>query len=183
MKSAVFLDRDGVINANLERNGRPVAPTTLAEFRLLPGVEDAVRQFKERGFLVIVITNQPDVADGRTARSTVEAMHDLVRDRLAVDDIRVCFHNDSAGCACRKPKPGMIFDAAAEHGIDLATSYLVGDRWRDVAAGRAAGCSTIFIDYGYKQDGPNVPDRVVKSLHEAAALILGKDLGKNLGKD
>ena len=174
MRRAVFLDRDGVINANLERNGRPVAPTTLAEFRLLPGVEDAVRHLKERGFLVIVITNQPDVADGRTARSTVEAMHDLIRNRLAVDDIRVCFHNDSAGCACRKPKPGMIFDAAAEHGIDLAASYLVGDRWRDVAAGRAAGCSTIFIDYGYKQDGPNSPDAVAKSLAEAAVLILGE---------
>ena len=176
MKPAVFLDRDGVINANLERNGRPVAPTTLAEFRLLPGVEDAVRQFKERGFLVIVITNQPDVADGRTARSTVEAMHDLIRSKLAVDDIRVCFHNDAAGCACRKPKPGMIFDAAAEHGINLAASSLVGDRWRDVAAGRAAGCVTFFIDYGYKQEGPNLPDWVVKSLPEAAALILGSDL-------
>lgn len=176
MRPAVFLDRDGVINANLERNGRPVAPTTLAEFRLLPGVEDAVRQLKERGFLVIVITNQPDVADGRTARNTVEAMHDLVRSRLAVDDIRVCFHNDSAGCACRKPKPGMIFDAAAEHGIDLAASYLVGDRWRDVAAGRTAGCTTFFIDYGYKQDEPNLPDRTVKSLPEATALILDNDL-------
>lgn len=176
MKSAVFLDRDGVINANLERNGRPVAPTSLAEFRLLPGVENAVRQLKDSGFLVIVITNQPDVADGRTARSTVDAMHDLIRRKLAVDDIRVCFHNDSAGCSCRKPKPGMILDAAAEHGIDLAASYLVGDRWRDVAAGRAAGCVTFFIDYGYKQDGPNLPDRVVKSLPEATAIILDTDL-------
>lgn len=173
MRAAVFLDRDGVINANLERNGRPVAPTSLAEFRLLPGVEDAVRQLKAGGFKVIVITNQPDVADGRTARSTVDAMHDLVRSRLAVDDIRVCFHNDSAGCACRKPKPGMILDAAAEHGLDLAASYVVGDRWRDIAAGRAAGCMTFFVDYGYKQDEPNLPDKVVKSLSEAAALILG----------
>jgi len=175
MRPAVFLDRDGVINANLERDGRPVAPTTLAEFRLLPGVADAVRQLKERGFLVIVITNQPDVADGRTARSTVDAMHDLIRSKLAVNDIKVCFHNDSAGCACRKPKPGMILDAAAEYGIDLAASYVVGDRWRDVAAGRAAGCTTFFVDYGYKQDQPNVPDTVVKSLPEAAALILGEN--------
>ena len=176
MKRAVFLDRDGVINANLERNGRPVAPTTLAEFQFLPGVVENVRRLKERGYLIVVITNQPDVADGLTARSTVDAMHDLIRSRLVVDDIRACFHNDLAGCSCRKPKPGMILDAAAEHGIDLARSYVVGDRWRDIVAGRAAGCVTFFVDYGYKQDGPNLPDRVVKSLHDAAALILGNDL-------
>jgi D-glycero-D-manno-heptose 1,7-bisphosphate phosphatase len=175
MRSAVFLDRDGVINANLERNGRPVAPTTLAEFELLPGVVESVQRMKERGYLIIVITNQPDVADGRTARSTVDAMHDLIRCKIAVDDIKVCFHNDSAGCACRKPKPGMILDAAAEHGIDLARSYVVGDRWRDIAAGRAAGCMTFFVDYDHKQDGPNFPDRVVKSLPEATSLILGED--------
>jgi D-glycero-D-manno-heptose 1,7-bisphosphate phosphatase len=171
---AVFLDRDGVINANLERDGRPVAPTTLAEFRILPGVEDAVRRLKAHGYLVIVITNQPDVANGLTERSTVEAMHEVIRARLAVDDIRTCFHNDAAGCECRKPKPGLILAAAAEHGIDLARSYVVGDRWRDVAAGRAAGCATIFIDYGYQQDGPSVPDKVAKSLPEAATFILGR---------
>lgn len=174
MRPAVFLDRDGVINANLERDGRPVAPTTLAEFQILPGVADAVRRLKERGYLVIVITNQPDVANGLTERSTVEAMHDVIRARLPVDDIRTCFHNDAAGCDCRKPKPGLIVAAAAEHDVDLARSYVVGDRWRDVAAGRAAGCATIFIDYGYKQDGPNLPDKVAKSLPEAAAFILDR---------
>lgn len=175
MHRAVFLDRDGVINANLERDGRPVAPTTLAEFSLLPGVQDAVRQLKELGYLVIVITNQPDVANGLSERATVEAMHDVIRARLPIDDVRTCFHNDAAGCACRKPKPGMILAAAAEHGIDLARSYVVGDRWRDVAAGRAAGCFTIFIDYSYQQDGPNFPHAVAKSLPEAAAIILSRE--------
>jgi D-glycero-D-manno-heptose 1,7-bisphosphate phosphatase len=173
VRRAVFLDRDGVINANLERDGRPVAPTTLAEFRILPGVGDAVRRLKERGYLVIVVTNQPDVANGLTERATVEAMHDVIRARLRVDDIKTCFHNDAAGCECRKPKPGLILTAAAEHGIDLPGSYVVGDRWRDVAAGRAAGCSTIFIDYGYKQDGANFPDKVAGSLPEATSFILG----------
>jgi D-glycero-D-manno-heptose 1,7-bisphosphate phosphatase len=173
MKPAVFLDRDGVINANLSRNGRLVAPTTLAEFQLLPGVVESVQRLKDRSYLVVVVTNQPDVADGLTARSTVDAMHDLLRSKLSVDDIKACFHNNSAGCACRKPKPGMILDAAAEHGIDLGRSYVIGDRWRDTEAGRAAGCVTFFVDYGYKQDGPNFPDRVVKSLPEAVALILG----------
>jgi D-glycero-D-manno-heptose 1,7-bisphosphate phosphatase len=175
VRRAVFLDRDGVINANLERDGRPVAPTRLADFKILPGVEDAVRRLKQHGYLVIVITNQPDVANGLTERSTVDAMHDEIRARLPVDDIRVCFHNDAAGCECRKPKPGLIFAAAAEYGIDLAQSYMIGDRWRDVAAGREAGCFTVFIDYSYKQDGPNFPDKVVKSLPEAVAIIFSRE--------
>jgi D-glycero-D-manno-heptose 1,7-bisphosphate phosphatase len=173
VKVAVFLDRDGVINANLTRDGKPVAPTRIEEFRFLPGTEDAVRRLKEAGYKVIVCTNQPDVSNGRTPRVTVEAMHALVRERLKVDDIKACFHTDKDGCSCRKPKPGMLLAAAHEHGIDLAASYMVGDRWRDTAAGRAAGCATIFVDYGYEQDGPNEPDHVVASLPEAVDIILG----------
>ena len=178
VRPAIFLDRDGVINANLERNGKPVAPTTLAEFRFLPGVEDAVRRLKQAGYLIIVCTNQPDVATGRTPRATVEAMHELVRAKLAVDDIKICFHTDADHCACRKPKPGMILAAAEEYSIDLPRSYIVGDRWRDVGAGRAAGCLTIFVDYGYEQDGPNEPDHVVASLSEAANLILDRGVAR-----
>ena len=172
MVKAVFLDRDGVINANLERNGRPVAPTRLAEFRILPGVEEAAQRLKAAGFLLVVVTNQPDVANGLTPKVTVEAMHDEVRKRLPVDDIAVCYHADKDDCACRKPKPGMILDAAQKHDIDIARSYLVGDRWRDVAAGRAAGCRTVFVDYGYAQDQPATANKVVKSLAEAAEFIL-----------
>ena len=174
VRPAVFLDRDGVINANVERDGRPVAPTSLDEFQLLPGAEDAVRRLKQAGFLVSVFTNQPDVATGRSLRATVDAMHAVVRDRLLVDDIKVCFHTDADACDCRKPKPGMILEAAREHSIDLTRSYAVGDRWRDIAAGRAAGCLTIFVDYGYEQDGPNEPDQVAGSLSEAADFILNR---------
>jgi D-glycero-D-manno-heptose 1,7-bisphosphate phosphatase len=172
VRPAVFLDRDGVINANLERGGKPVAPTTLAEFRLLPGAVEAVQRFHDAGYAVIVCTNQPDVANGRTPRATVEAMNDIVRSELQVDDVKVCFHTDADNCTCRKPKPGMILDAAREYSLDLSISYMVGDRWRDVAAGHAAGCLTIFIDYGYVQEGPNNPDHVVRSLSEAANVIL-----------
>ncbi len=176
MVKAVFLDRDGVINANLERNGRPVAPTHLTEFRILPGVEDAARRLKAAGFLLVVVTNQPDVANGLTPRATVDAMHDEVRRRLPVDDIAVCYHVDGDDCACRKPRPGMILNAAERHGIDLAASWLVGDRWRDVHAGHAAGCRTIFVDYGYPQDQPAAPDKVVTSLAEAAEFILSGEV-------
>jgi D-glycero-D-manno-heptose 1,7-bisphosphate phosphatase len=174
---AVFLDRDGVINANVQRDGKPVAPTQLAEFHLLPGVEDAVRRLKAAGFTVIVCTNQPDVTNGRTSRAVVDDMHALVRSKLDVDDIKVCFHTDQDACACRKPKPGMLLAAACEHGVDLAQSYMIGDRWRDTEAGRAAGCRTIFIDYGCAQDGPNEPDHVAGSLPEAVDWVLGSRAG------
>lgn len=169
---AVFLDRDGVLNANVMRDGRPVAPETIDAFRLLPGVPEAARRLKEAGFLLVVVTNQPDVGTGRTPRAAIEAMHDIVRTEIGVDDIRTCTHTDADHCDCRKPKPGMILAAAAEHGIDLARSYLVGDRWRDIDAGRAAGCLTIFVDYRYKQESPTRPDKIVGSLSEAADFIL-----------
>ena len=169
---AVFLDRDGIINANLERDGHPVAPTSLEEFCILSGVEDAIRRLKDAGFLTIVVTNQPDVGTGKTDKEIIEEMHLRIRTQLSIDDIKVCYHIDSDDCVCRKPKPGMLFEAAQDWGIDLAASYLVGDRWRDVEAGRRAGCLTIFVDYGYVQDGPNLPDVIVHSLEEAAAYIL-----------
>ena len=152
---AVFADRDGVLCANMMRDGRPVAPTRLEDFRLLPGVEESVRALKSAGYLVIVVTNQPDVGTGRTPQAIVEAMHDVIRSRLDVDDIKVCFHTNGDNCACRKPKPGMLLEAAAERGIDLPASYVVGDRWSDVVAGREAGCVTIFVNYGYEPDTPS----------------------------
>ena len=175
MTRAVFLDRDGVINANLERAGQPVAPTRIEEFRILPGVKDAVHALKAAKFHLVVITNQPDVATGRTPKSTVERMHDEIRRSMPIDDIKACFHVDQDNCNCRKPKPGMILEAAAEHGIDLKRSYVVGDRWKDVAAGRAAGCLTIFVDYGYEQSEAAQPDKVVGSLAEAAAYIIDRE--------
>lgn len=172
MVKAVFLDRDGVINANLERHGKPVAPTTMAEFRILPGVVEATRRLKEAGFLLVVATNQPDVRNGITPMTTMEAIHAEIRKLMPIDDIMICLHIDADNCACRKPKPGLLLDAARKHGIDLKSSYFVGDRWKDVNAGKAAGCRTIFIDYGYPQDQPAVPDRTVNSLADAVEIIL-----------
>lgn len=171
---AVFADRDGVLCANVMRDGRPVAPTRLEDFRLLPGVEDSVRALKSAGYLVIVVTNQPDVGTGRTPRATVEAMHDIIRSMLDVDDIKACFHTNADGCTCRKPKPGMILEAAAERAIDLPASFVVGDRWSDVAAGREAGCATIFVDYGHEADRPIKADVVVGSFAEAARVVLSR---------
>jgi len=174
MVKAVFLDRDGVINANLRRDGKPVAPTTLAEFRILPGAPEAARRLKDAGFLLVIVTNQPDVRTGLTPKPVMEAMNEQILQRMPVDDVMICFHIDADQCACRKPKPGMILEAAKRHGIELKRSFLVGDKWRDVRAGQAAGCHTIFVDYGDPQDQPATPDKIVGSLAEAADYILAR---------
>jgi len=172
MARAVFLDRDGVLNEVIVRDGKPSAPFTLAEFKILPGVSDALRQLKSEGFLLIVVTNQPDVARGSVHRDVVESMHRQLKSDLPLDDIKACYEIESMGSYCYKPKPGMLFDAAEERAIDLSRSYMVGDRWRDVGCGRAAGCFTIFIDRGYNEPLRDMPDATCRDLHEATSLIL-----------
>jgi D-glycero-D-manno-heptose 1,7-bisphosphate phosphatase len=168
----VFLDRDGVLTRSLTRGGRPYAPTTLEDFELLPGAREGVARLHEAGFCLVVVTNQPDVGAGRLRREVVEQMHACLRAWLPLDDIKVCCHTDADGCNCRKPKPGMLLEAAKERGIDLSRAFMVGDRWRDVSAGRAAGCKTIFVDYGYTEPLVDQPDFVVTSLAEAASIVL-----------
>ena len=146
MRRAVFLDRDGVINRGVVRDGEPFAPFSLAEFEILPGVPEALHKLRAAGFLLVVCTNQPDVARGQGTRAQVEAIHAALRATLPVDDVRVCYHDDPDECACRKPKPGMLVAAAVEHEVQLARSFMIGDRWRDVGAGRNAGCTTILVN-------------------------------------
>jgi len=173
MTKAVFLDRDGVINRAVVREGKPYPPKDLAGMEILPGVKDALVRLKAAGYLLIVVTNQPDVARGTTKRETVEEINDFLHTALPIDEVRTCYHDSGDGCNCRKPKPGSILSAAAEHGIDLAASFMVGDRWRDTEAGERAGCRTIFIDYAYDEKQPETVDYRVSSLSEAADIILG----------
>jgi D-glycero-D-manno-heptose 1,7-bisphosphate phosphatase len=169
---AVFLDRDGVLNEAVVRDGKPYPPANAAEMRLVPGVEVALKRLKSLGFLLIVVTNQPDVAKGLQDRGVVEEIHARLAAVLPLDDILVCYHSGEDGCECRKPAPGMLRQAAERHGIDLPRSFLIGDRWRDVEAGQAVGCRTIQIDYGYRERGPAMPpERLVSSISEAAAWI------------
>ena len=171
-KRAVFLDRDGVINRALVRNGRPYPPMQLTELEILPGVKTALLSLRQAGYLLIVVTNQPDVARGALSRQVVEEMHSALENQLTIDEFRTCYHDDDDHCACRKPKPGALFSSAEDHEIDLPQSYMVGDRWRDIEAGRLAGCRTIFIDYGYEEAQPEQFDFKVKSLAQATEIIL-----------
>jgi D-glycero-D-manno-heptose 1,7-bisphosphate phosphatase len=168
---AVFLDRDGVINESLVRNGRPYAPTHFAEFSILPGVCEALLSLKKAGYRLIVVTNQPDLAKGSLPPDELEKMHSKMLSTLPIDDVRVCPHIEEDGCSCRKPKPGMLIDAARELSLDLKKSFMVGDRWRDIDAGKAAGCKTVLIGDGYGER-PIVADATVTSLLEASRLIL-----------
>ena len=173
-KRAVFLDRDGVINRSLERDSKPFAPTSLAEFEILPGVPEACAKLKAAGFLLVVATNQPDVGRGTLKKEIVETIHAEMRRRLPIDRVEVCFHpgRGESDCDCRKPRPGMLLRAARELGIDLAQSWMVGDRWRDVDCGHAAGCRTVFIDCGYAEELRQKPDFSAGNLVEAADIIL-----------
>jgi D-glycero-D-manno-heptose 1,7-bisphosphate phosphatase len=170
---AVFLDRDGVLNKAVVRDGRPYPPSSLAELELLPGVEAALHRLRAEGCRLVVVTNQPDVARGAQSQKTVELMHAWLRERLPLDDIRVCYHDDRDDCSCRKPRPGLLLDAARDHHIDLTRSFMVGDRWRDVEAGRRAGCRTVLVDCCYDEPLPNPPDARVASLSQAVDWIVG----------
>jgi D-glycero-D-manno-heptose 1,7-bisphosphate phosphatase len=173
MRRAVFLDRDGVINRAFVRDGKPYPPEGLDELEVLPGVADALAALREAGFLLIIVTNQPDVARGTKTREEVEAINAALGLALPIDEFRTCFHDSADNCDCRKPKPGALLAAAAAHGIDLAESFMVGDRWRDTEAGQRAGCKTVFIDCGYREKQPEAVDYRVKSLLEASAIIKG----------
>ncbi len=174
MRPAVFLDRDGVLVRSLLRDGKPSAPRSLREFEILPDVPAALAALKKAGFLLIVVTNQPDVGNRLVARATVEAMHERLGRALPLDGVEVCYHRQSDGCECRKPRPGMLRHAAREFGIDTAASYMVGDRWSDMVVGHAQGCFTVFIDRGHDEPKPESADLTVVSLAEAARAILAR---------
>jgi D-glycero-D-manno-heptose 1,7-bisphosphate phosphatase len=172
MNRAVFLDRDGVINRAVVRAGKPYPPATVAEFELLPGVAEACAILKGLGFLLVVATNQPDVGRGTQTKEEVEAMHAAMCARLPIDRVEVCYDpGQGIPSDFRKPAPGMLLRAARELEIDLPGSFMVGDRWRDIDCGAAAGCRTIFVDYGYDEALRKTPDFRVKSLREAADVI------------
>jgi D-glycero-D-manno-heptose 1,7-bisphosphate phosphatase len=173
-RRAVFLDRDGVINQVLLREGKPYPPGGLEEFIIFPEVAEACARLKAAGYRLVVTTNQPDVGRGTMARATVEAIHAEMCRRLPIDRVEVCFHPGKglSDCACRKPKPGMLVQGAQALGVDLKRSWMVGDRWRDIDCGYAAGCRTVFIDRGYSEQLKQPPHFTVKNLLEAAEVIL-----------
>lgn len=169
--NAVFLDRDGVLNKSIVVNGKPYPPKSVEELIIIEGVKQGLVQLRQYNYLLIVITNQPDVARGITTKNTVDDINTNLKQRLSIDDIYCCIHDDSDNCSCRKPKPGMIFEAAIKWNINLNSSFLIGDRWKDIEAGTNAGLRTILIDYEYKERY-NKPDYICSNFLDAVQIIL-----------
>ncbi len=169
---AIFLDSDGVLNTAIMKDGKPVAPTTLAELEIPEDVEPCLEKLKVAGYLLICVTNKPDIERGLMTQEDVDAIYNKMRSVLPLDDVFICYKENSY---CYKPKPGLLLDAAKKYDIDLARSYMIGDRWRDIGAGQNAGCKTIWIDRGYQEQKPMPPaDFTVHTLTEATQWILNQ---------
>jgi len=170
LKRAIFLDRDGVINSVVFRAGKPASPRTLEEFQLEPGIEKPLCRLRAASFALFVVTNQPDIARGLLRPEVLAQFHRQVLDRLPIEAIEVCPHDDADACLCRKPKPGMLTALATRTGAVLQHSFMIGDSWRDVQTARAAGCISITLDRAYNRT--DNADWRVADLAEAARLIL-----------
>jgi D-glycero-D-manno-heptose 1,7-bisphosphate phosphatase len=168
---AAFLDRDGVLNNIIIKDGLPYSPSKYDEFKILPGVKDSITKLKKMEFRCIVVTNQPDVSRGKIKKETVVKMNNYLNKELELDDIFVCFHDDIDKCNCRKPKPGLIFEAAKKWNINLKKSYMIGDRWKDIDAGTSSGCKTIFLNNNYKEKVKSEPNFTCENLLKAVNLI------------
>ncbi len=172
MNVGAFLDRDGVLVRSPVVDGKAYAVRKLADFRLLPHTAHAVNALRRSGYKIVVVTNQPDIGNGRVDPAVVEAMHRRLHQKLAPDAIELCPHRQDENCSCRKPEPGMLQAAARRLDIDLSRSVMVGDRWSDIVAGQRAGCYTVFIDRGYRECASAIADGIVKTFPAAVNLIL-----------
>ena len=171
MKKAIFLDRDGVINKIFIKNNLPFSPATFNQLEILPNVKESILRLKKLNFVCLVVTNQPDVFRGKIEKKTVIKMNNYLKYEIRLDDIFVCYHDDHDSCKCRKPNPGLLLDACKKWDINLKKSYMIGDRWKDIEAGKCAGCKTIFIDCNYKEAKPRHSDFTTDSLLNSVHLI------------
>lgn len=170
---AVFLDRDGIVNRAVVREGKPYPPTRLEDVEILAGAMTSLQRLAGYGYVLISVTNQPDVARGTQSREMVESINQWILSRLPIREIFVCYHDNIDNCDCRKPRPGLIWQAANKYGLDLSQSWMVGDRWKDITAGKAAGLRTIFVDYHYAETYQGISaDFTVEDMVFLADIIL-----------
>jgi len=169
MNRAVFFDRDGIINKVIYREKKPCSPRKIIEFKLMPEIAKILNELRKYEFKIIIFTNQPDISRGLMKIEDLEKMHKIIKEVLHPDSILYCPHDDKDNCGCRKPKPGMIMKAANELNINLDKSFVIGDTWKDIEAGRSAGCITILLNAAYNR-GVN-SDYRVKSLDEAVEIV------------
>lgn len=184
-RPCIFFDRDGVLIEAVVKHGKPYPAPDADSMRIVVSASADVRRLRQAGFLNIVVTNQPDVKRGTQTQAAVEEMHRVLASAVPVDAILACYHDDEDRCECRKPAAGLLLEAAHRFGIDLEASFVVGDRWRDIEAGRRAGCRTVLIDFNYNEKQAESPEVRVKNLQDAVDWILGLDttLDQSAGPD
>ena len=168
---AVFFDRDGVLNEAIVKNGKPYPPSTLDQLVIPTDVGPALQLLKDAGFILLGATNQPDVARSTTPKNLVEAINQKLLNELPLREIFTCFHDDNHNCDCRKPLPGLLQQGAKKYDVDLTQSYMIGDRWKDIEAGKRAGCKTIWLNKNYQETIPQQPHFIATNLLAAAKWI------------
>jgi len=171
MRRAIFLDRDGTLNKAFIKNGLPFSPSSFNEFEILPGVKESLLKLKKLNFVCLLITNQPDVSRGKIKKNVVIQMNNFLKSEIKLDDIFICYHDDHDNCECRKPKPGLLLNAKKKWNINLNKSYMIGDRWKDIQAGINAGCKTVFINNGYKDNKEIKANFITDSLLDAVYIL------------
>ena len=170
-KRGVFLDRDGVINKSKVINGKPYSPESTSEVVLIDGVPEAIKLLQRLEFVIVIVTNQPDISRKKMSVEISNSINDYIANKTGIEHFYVCPHDDRDKCLCRKPQPGLIHEAASKLHINVNKSFLIGDRWRDIQAGQEAGCECFFIDYNYNEIHPKQPFVKVSSLFEASRII------------
>jgi len=146
MKQAVFIERDGVLNAVRVEKQQQVAPLTMEDFQPHENVAPLLKKLKAAGLILIVTTNQPGLSRGYQNRRELDRMHDRLRKVFPVDDILVCPHDETDRCPCRKPKAGLLTEAAFKWHLNLEHSFVISDKWQDAEAARNAGCLSLLLE-------------------------------------
>lgn len=145
MKKAVFVERDGILNEVQAGPKHPIIPLTLEEFKINPKAKAPLRTLKDAGFVIIVTTNQPGLTRGYQSRRELDLMHDLIRRSFPIDDLFLCGHDEADHCPCRKPRPGLMIEAAFKWHLNLDHSFVISDKWQDAEAARTAGCTSLLL--------------------------------------
>ena len=173
MKPAVFIERDGILNAVNVSGRQQVSPQRLEQFQPHTEVAPLLQELKAAGLLLIVTTNQPGISRGSLSRRELDRMHECLRAAFPMDDLLVCPHEDADHCPCRKPKPGLLLEASYKWGIDLIRSFVISDKWQDAEVARRAGATSLLLQSPWLGDGhhdfvlPDLPTLIEKVLHLA----------------
>jgi D-glycero-D-manno-heptose 1,7-bisphosphate phosphatase len=170
MRKCFFFDRDGVLNKSIVKKGKPYSPIKLSELIIDEDAADVIKYLRSKNFLIIVVTNQPDVKRKKVSKDFIISIHKILKKKLKYDDLYVCYE-DNNNSFYRKPKPGMLFSAKKKWSIDLKRSFLIGDRSKDIKAGLSARVRTIFLDNGYQEKKPMFSHYRIKKLKDIKKII------------